>query len=86
MYLSNFYVEVDPELCIGCGLCIERCQMEARVMLNDRASVNLDRCIGCGNCVVFCPSGANLMRKKEEEMVPVKDKDAFYLNLLSSKH
>lgn len=85
MYLSNFYAEVDPELCTGCGLCVERCQMEARVMLNDIAVVDLDRCIGCGNCVVLCPSGASQMRKKEEEMVPVKDKDAYYMNLLSSK-
>jgi Fe-S-cluster-containing hydrogenase component 2 len=59
--------------------------MEARALLDGIASVNLDRCIGCGNCVVLCPSGANQMRKKEEELVPVKDKDAFYMNLLSSK-
>ena len=85
MYLSNFYAEVDPELCAGCGLCVERCQMEARVLLDSVSSVDLDRCIGCGNCVVLCPSGANRMRKKEEEMVPVRDKDAFYMNLLSSK-
>jgi electron transport complex protein RnfB len=85
MYLSNFYAEVDPELCAGCGLCIERCQMEARVLLDGLASVDLDRCIGCGNCVVLCPSSATQMRKKEEELVPVKDKDAFYMNLLSSK-
>ena len=84
MYLSNFYAEVDPGTCVGCGLCIERCQMEARALLDGIASVNLDRCIGCGNCVVLCPSGANRMRKKEEELVPVKDKDAFYMNLLSS--
>ena len=85
MYLSNFYAEVDPGSCVGCGLCVELCQMEARALLDGIASVNLDRCIGCGNCVVLCPSGANQMRKKEEELVPVKDKDAFYMNLLSSK-
>jgi len=85
MYLSNFYAEVDPELCAGCGLCVERCQMEARVLLDSVSSVDLDRCIGCGNCVVLCPSGANRMRKKEEETVPVRDKNAFYMNLLSSK-
>ena len=85
MYLSNFYAKVDPELCVGCGFCIERCQMEARILLDGIASVDLGRCIGCGNCVVLCQSGANQMRKKEEEMVPVKDKDAFYMNLLSSK-
>jgi len=46
---------------------------------------NPDRCIGCGNCVAICPSNASQLRKKEEEIVPVKDKDAFYMNLLSSR-
>jgi electron transport complex protein RnfB len=85
MYLSNYYVEVDPELCKGCQKCIERCQLEARIMVDGIATVDLNRCIGCGNCVAFCPSGANQLRKKEEEIIPVKDKDTFYMNLLSSR-
>ena len=30
LYATNYYAEVDPELCTGCGICVERCQMEAR--------------------------------------------------------
>ena len=26
---SNFQVRTDPETCIGCGLCVKRCPMEA---------------------------------------------------------
>ena len=85
MYLSNYYVEVDPELCKGCQKCIERCQLEARIMVDGIATVDLSRCIGCGNCVAFCPSGANRLIKKGEEIVPVKDKETFYINLLSSR-
>jgi electron transport complex protein RnfB len=85
MYLSNYYAEVDPELCTGCEECIERCQLEALAMVDGVATVNLDRCIGCGNCVIICPSNASQLRKKGEEIVPVKDKDTFYMDLLSAR-
>jgi ferredoxin len=49
------------------------------------AVVNLDRCVGCGNCVAICPSSAGHLRKKEEETIPVKDKDAYYMKLLQSR-
>lgn len=85
LYLSNYYAEVDPELCTGCETCIERCQLEARVMVDDVATVNIDRCIGCGHCVAICSANANQLRKKEEKLVPVKDKEIFYGNLFSSR-
>ena len=74
LYITNYYVEVDPTLCTGCNICVEKCQLNARVMVDGVAQVNLDRCIGCGNCVVLCPAGANKMRHKEPEKVPPKDK------------
>jgi NAD-dependent dihydropyrimidine dehydrogenase PreA subunit len=84
-FLNNYFVAVDPGLCDGCGLCIERCQMDARTMVDGIAVVNLDRCIGCGNCVVLCPSNANRLEKKEPEIVPPHDKNAFYQTLLSHR-
>lgn len=85
LFLSNFYVEVDPELCNGCQECVERCQLEARAMVDDVATVNLDRCIGCGNCVVICPTNANQIKKKEEEFVPLKDKETVNMKILSNR-
>jgi electron transport complex protein RnfB len=85
MFLSNYYVEADPKLCTGCGECIERCQMDARVLVDDVAAVNGDRCIGCGNCVDFCRSNANQLRKKEEEIVPVQDKNAYFARIFSER-
>lgn len=84
-YATNYYAEVNPELCTGCEECIERCQLEARLMVNDVATINLDRCIGCGNCVSICPSNANRLKKKEREIVPPKDKEAFDMKVLSNK-
>lgn len=83
LFLTNYYVEVDPELCDGCEICVDKCQMDARTMVDDIAVVNLDRCIGCGNCVALCPTNANSLRKKESEFVPPDDKEAYYEILLS---
>jgi electron transport complex protein RnfB len=85
MYITNFYAQVDPEICNGCGLCIEKCQLDALVMSDDTAEVNLDRCIGCGNCVVLCPVNAITLMKKEPEHVPLKDKDTVNMKALAGR-
>lgn len=85
LFLTNYYVKVNPELCNGCEICVEKCQMDARTMIDGIAVVNLDRCIGCGNCVALCPSNANRLEKKEPEIVPPDDKEAYYVTLLSHR-
>jgi len=84
-YATNYYAEVDPELCTGCEECISICQLEALVMVDSVATVNLDRCIGCGNCVVACASNAIRLKKKEKEALPPKDIEALYTNIMSKK-
>lgn len=85
LFLTNYYAAVDPELCNGCEICVEKCQMDARAMVDGVAVVNLDRCIGCGNCVVLCSTNANRLEKREPETVPPDDKDAYYMTLLSHR-
>lgn len=67
--VTNIYwAEVDPDLCTGCELCIERCQMEAIQMSDDEIStINTDRCIGCGLCVSTCPEEALSLVEKPED-------------------
>ncbi|MFZ5571103.1 MAG: 4Fe-4S binding protein [Thermodesulfobacteriota bacterium] len=66
---SNYYARVDAETCIGCELCIERCQMDAVKLVSEKAVIDPERCIGCGLCASKCPSGAmQLMKKTEEEL------------------
>lgn len=84
LYITNFYAEVDPELCLGCNICAGKCQLNA-ITINDIAKVNLDRCIGCGNCVALCPQGAMKLVKKETEHVPPKDKDTVNMMALARK-
>lgn len=84
MYITNFYVEVDRELCLGCNICAGKCQMNA-ITINDIAEVNLDRCIGCGNCVALCPQEAMKLVKKKTEKVPLKDKETVNMKALARK-
>ena len=84
-YASNYYSEVNAELCTGCEECIERCQLDALTMVDNMATVSLERCIGCGNCVPICVSNAIQLRKKEKESSPPKDMGALYANIMSKK-
>ena len=63
MVVTNYFAQVDPDLCSACETCLERCQMEAiSIGPDDVAQVNRDRCIGCGLCVTTCPAEALSLR------------------------
>ncbi|UCB46042.1 MAG: FAD-dependent oxidoreductase [Spirochaetota bacterium] len=68
-YGSNFYephtltINVNEQLCRGCGACEEICGYNAIQVLYQgdgifTAKVNEDACRGCGTCVSVCPTGA----------------------------
>ena len=67
---SNYFAQVDADACTGCGLCEERCQMDAIALTaDDVAGIDLDRCIGCGLCVTTCPEEAlSLIQKPEKQL------------------
>lgn len=52
-------VSVDPEKCVGCGLCVEEC-VSGVIQLHPRTDVPLlcDLCGGDPECVKRCPTGA----------------------------
>lgn len=67
---ANYYSVIDPDLCLGCGTCIERCQIKAISEADGVSVVDHERCIGCGLCVTGCPNGvARLERKPEAEVI-----------------
>ncbi len=66
--ISNYFAEVDPDLCVACEVCLDRCQMNAiAIGDNEVAQINLDRCIGCGLCVSTCATQAMKLRAKSKE-------------------
>lgn len=82
---SNYFAKVDQELCIGCGNCIERCQMEAITIKEDIAYVKKNRCIGCGNCILVCTQEAIKLQEKEIKVTPPKDSNELYNKILEKK-
>lgn len=57
---STYYLSIiDEELCVGCGICVERCPTDA-ITLNEDGKADRDEnaCFGCGICARFCPEEA----------------------------
>jgi NAD-dependent dihydropyrimidine dehydrogenase PreA subunit len=59
-YLSNVAsLEIFPEKCVGCGMCVEVCPhgvfeiREGKAVITDR-----DKCMECGACAGNCAYGA----------------------------
>ncbi len=79
-WAHNFHAEVDTELCTACGICTEKCQVDAAAIDEDNGYtvINLDRCIGCGNCVANCPSDAMHLVKVEVETAPPVERTDLY--------
>ena len=71
---SAFIAELDADQCIGCWVCMERCQMDAFSEDIDHVTFNPKRCIGCGLCVSTCPSGALTLKRKPQSVdMPLPD-------------
>lgn len=82
---SNYYAQVDSELCDGCEKCVERCPMDATSMVKEVATVNLERCIGCGVCVPTCEAGARSLVRKERPVAPPRSTDELMLKIFDKK-
>jgi ferredoxin len=78
---SPFLVHAEQETCEGCGICVERCQMEALTLKDDKVVLDLDHCIGCGLCVTTCSTDSlTLVRKPDsgQREVPRNMFEALY--------
>lgn len=51
---------INSELCIGCGMCISYCPLEAIELKDDYAEIDMDQCAECGVCrrAEVCPTDA----------------------------
>ena len=54
--------QADPQLCTGCGTCIEQCPASALSMGDHLPQVDTDKCIACFCCQEICPEKAITLR------------------------
>lgn len=84
---ANFQADLDPESCIGCGMCVKKCQTNAMTLETDKeqhikAVVNQHRCIGCGHCVTSCPVKALTLNPRKHQVQPPDSREALNAILL----
>jgi ferredoxin len=56
--VTNYIAHLNTDDCIGCGTCVDKCQMKAISLEDDLAHIDEEKCIGCGVCAHLCPQGA----------------------------
>jgi Pyruvate/2-oxoacid:ferredoxin oxidoreductase delta subunit len=83
---TNFFAGIDPEKCTACGECLELCQMDALVSVNNHTEVLRSHCIGCGVCVNVCATDAISLMKTEKEIVPPKDSMKMYKKMVMERY
>ncbi|MBI9082466.1 MAG: 4Fe-4S binding protein [Desulfobacterales bacterium] len=84
LVLTNYQAAVDGDECTACGLCEERCQVNAITYDDDGiAMVDENRCIGCGLCVTTCPAEAIRLQPVPEDRrrTPPKNEQALFTEI-----
>ncbi len=74
VFNSGFEPRFDPDVCIACETCIDRCPPVALKMGDeDVPIVDLDRCFGCAVCATGCTEEAIAMVTKPDFPQPPRN-------------
>lgn len=64
-------IQVNQELCAGCGSCIDACSPGAIHLVNHVAEIDDDLCIACEACLENCPNGAIIVITSPSDHAPI---------------
>lgn len=68
MKILRKIIEIDEELCDGCGQCVPACDEGAIQLINGKAKVVAEKyCDGLGACLGDCPQGAISIIEREAD-------------------
>lgn len=59
---SNHIVEINRDVCVGCGLCTRRCRFHVFTKVGREIQIDKSKCVGCGICATACPAKALKMK------------------------
>lgn len=75
------FPRVRNSKCIKCGLCREKCPVNA---IREDFSIDKKKCIGCGKCVSVCPYGAIDSASGDSEGMAFQEKLAEYAHAVTA--
>jgi ferredoxin len=68
MKIMRKIIEIDDELCDGCGVCVPSCAEGAIEVIDGKACLVAEKyCDGLGACLGECPNGALKITEREAE-------------------
>jgi NAD-dependent dihydropyrimidine dehydrogenase PreA subunit/biotin operon repressor len=69
---SNWFAEIDKELCTGCGVCEKACALDVIEIKKENkkktAYIEKTTCFGCGVCKTKCNFNAISMKKRKNRI------------------
>lgn len=77
--LERITLFVDTEKCLGCGLCVSICPIQAISLEDKKAVIDQDKCNACMQCAKQCPVEAirQISEKKDYPQNPPYNPESF---------
>lgn len=76
--MGKHTVQINEDLCIGCGLCTKTCVACNLEIQNEKAKKKIEECLLCGQCVAICPKEAIAISGYKQTLV--KNNKEIHLN------